>query len=362
MVKAAVMIMKMKKVLCFILAALLLTAAVSCRGSKPTVSQKKPSAAETSSVSVATDTSTTTETETAFLDTVEEERQFETVMTIGSYPVPFGLYRYYFLSLKEEMLEENSDCFANPEGMEKLKEDTLNLCRAAAAYFNLAEQFDISLPKNVDDQYVNYVREAESIIRQRYGVSLSQWVGPYMTPSVYKIFYKLSGHLQNAVDTYILENKDRLLDLSDEAIKKAGEDYRTVKHILVKVEASRTEEEALNLAEELIMRYEKGENFDELMSEYSADYHEDNNVYTFTYGQMVEEFEKASFELEENQLSAPVKSQFGYHIILRLPLADTFADEIYPSIALENYLDRYEKEQTLSFDPLFESLDFETLN
>jgi foldase protein PrsA len=38
----------------------------------------------------------------------------------------------------------------------------------------------------------------------------------------------------------------------------------------------------------------------------------------FGRGVMVKPFEAASFKLEKNQISEPVKTEFGYHIIKRI--------------------------------------------
>ena len=53
---------------------------------------------------------------------------------------------------------------------------------------------------------------------------------------------------------------------------------------------------------------------------------------------MVAEFEETAFKLEENELSGPVRSAYGYHIILRLPLAEDFAENYYLSAAVNKYL------------------------
>lgn len=64
--------------------------------------------------------------------------------------------------------------------------------------------------------------------------------------------------------------------------------------------------------------------FDALMNEYSEDSGLASNPdgYTFTANQMVSEFEAATRELEFDQISGLVESEFGYHIILRLDPAD----------------------------------------
>jgi parvulin-like peptidyl-prolyl isomerase len=79
-------------------------------------------------------------------------------------------------------------------------------------------------------------------------------------------------------------------------------------HILVK-----TEEEAKSILEQL----KSGVNFEELAKNKSIcpSGKKGGTLGWFTHGQMVREFEKAAFSMKKGQLSAPVKSQFGWHII-----------------------------------------------
>ncbi len=61
-----------------------------------------------------------------------------------------------------------------------------------------------------------------------------------------------------------------------------------------------------------------GEKFDALAAKYSVDpgsKDKGGDLGFFGKGQMVPVFEKAAFALQPNQISAPVKSPFGYHII-----------------------------------------------
>lgn len=87
-------------------------------------------------------------------------------------------------------------------------------------------------------------------------------------------------------------------------------DEVTAQHILVEDEA---------LADEILAKLKNGADFAEMAAQYSIDDSNKDNggsLGTFGRGQMVTEFENAAFALEVGELSDPVKTEFGYHIIL----------------------------------------------
>ena len=89
---------------------------------------------------------------------------------------------------------------------------------------------------------------------------------------------------------------------------KPEEEIRA-RHILVK-----TEEEANKIAEEL----KKGGDFEKLAKEKSEDKGsgaQGGDLGYFNRGRMVKEFEESAFKLKKGEVSKPVKSDFGYHII-----------------------------------------------
>lgn len=70
---------------------------------------------------------------------------------------------------------------------------------------------------------------------------------------------------------------------------------------------------------EIEERLKRGEDFAKLAGQYSIDgsRRRGGDLGYFGRGVMVKEFEKAAFGLEKGEISAPVKTQFGYHIIKR---------------------------------------------
>jgi hypothetical protein len=78
-----------------------------------------------------------------------------------------------------------------------------------------------------------------------------------------------------------------------------------------------SKDEARKKAEEVLARARKGEDFAALAKQYSDDpgSKDKGGEYTFGKGDMVPEFEQATFALQPGQISDLVETQFGYHII-----------------------------------------------
>ncbi|MFO1172415.1 MAG: peptidylprolyl isomerase [Hyphomicrobiaceae bacterium] len=116
----------------------------------------------------------------------------------------------------------------------------------------------------------------------------------------------------------------------DEVGKAPQQDEVHARHILVK-----TKDEADKIAEGL----KKGDDFAKVAAEKSIDKGsgaQGGDLGFFERGQMVKPFEDAAFALKAGEVSAPVESQFGWHIIKveevrkkPLPTYESLKDKIY---------------------------------
>ena len=101
------------------------------------------------------------------------------------------------------------------------------------------------------------------------------------------------------------------------------------------------------------------------MNEYSEDGRNDDgtlampNGYTLVYqGQMVPEFEEGAMALEVGQISDPVQSDFGYHIILRLPIdKDQLKDQLGGDYKMNTMIQGWMENTKLETTDLYDELD-----
>lgn len=126
-----------------------------------------------------------------------------------------------------------------------------------------------------------------------------------------RLAYARNKVLMEALLTQVAEKavtEDAKRKTYDEFVKSSGEEQEVhARHILVEDEAK---------AKELAKQAKGGADFAKLATENSRDGAGDGgDLGYFTKDQMVPEFATAAFKLEKGQVSDPVKTQFGWHVI-----------------------------------------------
>ena len=157
----------------------------------------------------------------------------------------------------------------------------------------------------------------------------------YLTPEMYENMNRINHLFQQSFVQIYGEKGEHLSDEKALAFLKDN-NYAYANHILLSTvddngedldEATMNEKKAQ--AEEMVAELKAIKDndqlvkrFGELKEQFCEDPGKDSfpDGMTFTPGTMVQEFEDAAFSLKDYEISDPVKSQFGYHVIIRLPL------------------------------------------
>lgn len=264
-------------------------------------------------------------------------------------------FEFFLQSVKSQMESE-----AKPEEVEKLW-DTEEAVKAAKdkaleevvkykVQLKKAKELGLSLTEQEKEEvveqkksYVDYIGGRENYKKQLDEMKLSDKSFTTLLEN-----YKLTEKLFNKITSEGTE-----YNISEQEIKeyyeKNKEDFKQekvkAKHILFStVDDSGQplpedkQNEAEKKAEEIYEKIKNGEDFDQLMNEYSQDPGLQTNPdgYTFGRGEMVPEFEQTAYALKPGEVSEIVKTDFGYHIIKVL---DKFVD-YYPLDQVKEYLKR----------------------
>jgi peptidyl-prolyl cis-trans isomerase C len=145
---------------------------------------------------------------------------------------------------------------------------------------------------------------------------------------------QLAFDRQNVLAGALYQDLVKSVKVDDAAIKtyydahKADFESAKARHILIRFKGSAvplrtgakelSDEEALAKAQDVLKQLKGGADFAALAKSDSDDSGSGANggdLGTFKHGQMVAAFEQAAFALPIGQVSEPVKTQFGYHII-----------------------------------------------
>ncbi|MBD9461864.1 SurA N-terminal domain-containing protein [Pseudomonas sp. Pdm06] len=144
-------------------------------------------------------------------------------------------------------------------------------------------------------------------------------------------------------------------------------EQRRAAHILIEVNDKVTEAQAKAKIEEIQARLAKGESFEALAKEFSQDPGSANNGGDLGYagpGVYDPEFEKALYALSKDQVSAPVRTDFGLHLIKLLgveaPEVPTFAslkDKLTRELKTQQVEQRFVEATKQLEDASFEASD-----
>ena len=219
------------------------------------------------------------------------------------------------------------------------------------------EQLESIKKYYVDDDGKYDEKSLLSALSQYYGIS---------SLDEFKEMLKLTYYRNKAVDDYAKNS------ITDKQVQKYyDEEYVgdiSCKHILIApkttdsmsdAEKKKAEEAALKTAKEVIKKLNDGAKFDDLAKEYSDD---DSNkdkggdLGYFNKGDMVTEFETAAYALKLNKYTTtPVKTKFGYHIILKTGEKEKEAlDKVKDTIITTLAVKAKEDDNTMQINALVE--------
>lgn len=176
---------------------------------------------------------------------------------------------------RQQMGGERAHAFDGAEGIERLKTEIIN-----------QELYYVDALKNGLDKDEEYLKKVELMKEQL-----------LRTYAIHKTISKIEISDEELKDYY---EKNSAKYSSAESVRAA--------HILIS-----TEDEGNEIVEKL----KAGETFETLASTQSNCPSKENggDLGYFSRGQMVPEFEQKAFSMNVGEVSEPIKSQFGYHII-----------------------------------------------
>ncbi len=126
--------------------------------------------------------------------------------------------------------------------------------------------------------------------------------------------------IEKNIMTYLASKKilEPRIEITDEEIQTYFDENKDSFDKEEEVEASHILVDDEKTAKEVVKKIEQDEDFAELAKEYSTDTASKDNggeLGFFAKGDMVKEFEEKAFGMENGDISEPVKTEYGYHII-----------------------------------------------
>lgn len=245
-----------------------------------------------------------------------KEVKIENVAMVGDEGIPYDQFRYFFLTLVDQA--EASGALETDK--ETTEEYIINSALESVLSNYVVKQIAAEVGQELSAEDMEMMKSSAESAKEQFS-SLDEYEARleqmHLTEDLY-LELLTNQYLDEKVYNYLCGTE--FLQYKDEAFAEIKEKYVRASHILV---------DDKSLAEELTMRARAGEDFDTLVADYGGDPGMENNPdgYYFTEGEMVTEFYEGTLALEEGEISDPIKSEYGYHVIKRLPLEDEYLEK-----------------------------------
>lgn len=234
---------------------------------------------------------------------------------------------------REEFQQYVNFMWFDPE-LELTKEDRLlALENMISEKVYLAEAVDRGYELDADQAKEDYEQFRDDVIAKLFSGSSSLYYNRLQELNLTETW--ITGFFERVqlVNAMITDEEDKVEDPTDRAIEAyyekekdnmfAHEGRRKVRHILINdgnfpdAEEEEVPELAEELARELYQRLLDGEDFADLAREYSQDSSAEvgGDIDYIEKNEVVKEFGEVVFSIELDEISEPVESQFGWHII-----------------------------------------------
>ena len=244
-------------------------------------------------------------------------------MKVADVKVPSYVYYYCLIQKTMEQTytdyqkqytqgsEEDTDEKTDEEKKEEVKKAAEEMVKEKASFMQAGNEGKVKASKKeinnrkAQNEYLDAIFGSLDSVYRTYGITKKQ--------------YSEAGKWVAKADVFSQKLQDRVkYDKATESdakseFEKNKKDYDTstvsAKHILTSDK---------ELANEIAKEAKKdGVKFDSVMARYQADSRvtEASDLGAFTYSTMVEEFSKAAFGAKKGEVTGPVKTDYGYHVI-----------------------------------------------
>jgi len=276
----------------------------------------------------------------------------------GGKKVTYDEYRYYYMNYRQ----------SRPDADEKLLYSLVlaDLARDRAITA-LAKEYDVKLDKEEKKALDDYIQSVidEQGGEEKYQKYLSE---DYLTGDLFRHIYS-QKLLEQKLREYMSGEINGIIDSDDKTFEAdLNKNFMAAKQVLICNDEGDNVKDNKALADEIYDRYLAGEDFDDLVSEYS----EEDIVYQsegryFTVDMMLPEYEEAVLSLKEGEVyDGVLETDIGFHIIKRLPLDEEYVDshygelrDLYKTRCCNEIIDEWAKKITFDKVKSFSELDFE---